>query len=329
MSETRGDPVGLLRERRLRVTPQRRAILAAFRDRPDEHLSADEVHARASRAVPELGRGTVYATLAELTELGLIAAVGSPEPVRYEVNVSSHDHFRCRLCLRLYDVELGGSAMASPGLLGDEFLVEHVAISAEGLCPHCRGYRRGLEAGAAAVGAEQQIDDELLSTLACARHAGPFGEVVIAATPDGAARIAFPEHADYPRLSSRARHRTGSRAARRHASELAATLDRYFGGSTDPSEGVIDWLGAEQATSGTLEATRGIPYGDSLSYERLGGDADVDGYRRGYAVGANPLPLLLPCHRVSCGSDRPEIWVGGVDRLGGLHRFEAETLDAA
>lgn len=103
----------MLRERALRVTPQRRAILQAFRGRGEEHLSADEVLSRASAAVPEIGRGTVYSTLAELTELGLLASVGNPEPVRYETNLDPHDHFQCCLCLRLFDVELGGGSSSS------------------------------------------------------------------------------------------------------------------------------------------------------------------------------------------------------------------------
>src|ERR1700748_467689 len=101
------DPAELLRQRSLRVTPQRRAILEAFTGRGDEHLSADEVHARANLAIPEASRGTVYAPLAELTELGILAAIGSPEPVRYETNVADHSHFRCKLCLRLFDVSVG------------------------------------------------------------------------------------------------------------------------------------------------------------------------------------------------------------------------------
>ena len=82
-----------------------RAILLAFSSGLGEHLSADEVHARASRELPDLGRGTVYATLAEFTEAGLLAAFGTSEPVRYETNTEPHDHFRCRLCLRLFDLD--------------------------------------------------------------------------------------------------------------------------------------------------------------------------------------------------------------------------------
>ena len=103
MTTDHGD---LLRAHGLRVTPQRRAILGRLlATAPTEHLSADEIHARAAAVVPEISRGTVYAALAELTELGLLSAHGNPEPVRYETNTEPHQHFRCRLCLRLFDVD--------------------------------------------------------------------------------------------------------------------------------------------------------------------------------------------------------------------------------
>jgi Fe2+ or Zn2+ uptake regulation protein len=48
------DARDLLRRHNLRSTPQRRAILAAFRGAPAEHLSAEEVLARAASTVPEI-----------------------------------------------------------------------------------------------------------------------------------------------------------------------------------------------------------------------------------------------------------------------------------
>src|ERR1700754_4358336 len=129
------DPAKALRERGLRVTPQRRTTLEAFDTRPEEHLSADEVHARAAAAVPEISRGTVYAALAELTELGLLAAVGNPEPVRYETNTDGHQHFRCRVCLRLSDVAL--PAVRTDRLAADGFQVERTVTTIEGICADC------------------------------------------------------------------------------------------------------------------------------------------------------------------------------------------------
>src|SRR5581483_1926510 len=102
-----------LRSHGLRSTPQRHAILNAFAPDAGEHLSAEEIHTRASRALTSLSRATVYAALAELTELGLLSAVGLPEPVRYELNTAHHDHFRCRLCLRLFDLDSDPHASVS------------------------------------------------------------------------------------------------------------------------------------------------------------------------------------------------------------------------
>src|SRR3954447_12958254 len=150
-----GDSAAALRTRGLRVTPQRRAILEAFSQRADEHLSADEVHARAAVVVPELSRGTVYSTLAELTELGLLAAIGSPEPVRYETNTGPHQHFRCRLCLRLFDVDMPPPDTRALNAAG--FRVERVATSAEGVCTDCRAYEKGLDDGARAVRTTEQL----------------------------------------------------------------------------------------------------------------------------------------------------------------------------
>ena len=134
----------LLRARGLRSTPQRRAILGAFRGDPTEHLSADEVYARAAESVPDLSRGTVYSTLAEFSELGLLSAFGEPEPVRYETNTTHHAHFRCRLCLRIFDL---ASGLQNPEEITDPgFSVERVDTRAEGICAECNAYDAGLKA---------------------------------------------------------------------------------------------------------------------------------------------------------------------------------------
>ncbi len=116
---------------------------------PTEHLSADEVYARAAESLPDLSRGTVYATLAEFSELGLLSAFGAPEPVRYETNTTHHSHFRCRLCLRTFDLVSG---LQNPEEITDAgFSVERVDTRAEGICAECNDYDAGLRAGARAI----------------------------------------------------------------------------------------------------------------------------------------------------------------------------------
>jgi methylated-DNA-[protein]-cysteine S-methyltransferase len=308
----------VLRRFGLRVTPQRRAIVEAFHGGDAEHLAADEVHSRACVAVPEVGRGTVYATLAELTELGLLASVGNPDPVRYEINLVAHDHFHCRLCLRLFDVELSGRRLASRSLEG--FVIEHVSVIAEGTCAECRDYGRGLTTGAADIMTAPLLSTGDLSGLACARVESPVGELAVAASDAGIVRVAFPDHADFDELIAHARARRGPGAARVRLGELSHAIQGYFDGDRGGFVDVVDWRLSSKAMARALTAVGRIPYAGSQSYDRLMGD--LSPLECGRAMGANPIPVLCPCHRVTRGSDRPETYVGGADRLRALRTLE-------
>jgi Fe2+ or Zn2+ uptake regulation protein/O6-methylguanine-DNA--protein-cysteine methyltransferase len=316
---TSDDVAGMLRHHRLRVTPQRRAILNAFRGTPDEHLSAEEVLSRASQAVPEIGRGTVYATLAELAELGLLGSVGNPEPVRYETNVEAHDHFRCRLCLRLFDVELGGRDLEARTLAG--YSIEAVAVRAEGICAQCHDYERGVVDGARLVLERPTISEDTVAQLSCVRVASPLGELALGASSDGIVRVAYEDHADFDLLSTRAKGRRGSIAGRDRVTALNTAFTGYFGGGRDAMTDLIDWHLVPDDTAQLLRAAQKIPYAEPLSYDRI--MAAVSAYDCGVAVGTDPVPLLVPCHRVSQGSHRLEAYVGGPERLRFLQKLES------
>jgi Fur family ferric uptake transcriptional regulator len=120
----------------LRVTPQRRAVWAAFGDEGG-HLAADEVFARARRLLPELSRATVYNTLAAFVEAGMLQAVESRGAVLYDPNPDpDHHHFRCRNCDRLYDVPVEG--VEELRISGDGgFVVDTTTVLLRGLCPQC------------------------------------------------------------------------------------------------------------------------------------------------------------------------------------------------
>ena len=316
------DPAAMLRERKLRVTPQRRAILEAFTGTPTEHLSADEVLARATRAVPEVSRGTVYATLAELSELGLLAAVGNAEPVRYETNVDPHHHFRCRLCLRLFDVEAGVPDTAA--LAGAGYEIERAELHLDGVCADCRAFDRGLHDGIERTAGTPQLHAELVDGLACRRQESPVGPLMLAASPEGIVRLAFADGADFEALERCARRRTGRREARARVDHAAAALQAFFDGSHEPASDIVDWERTGTAHHAVLEQLRDIPYGEQRSYTDL-----VDGagpYDVGYALGVNPMPILLPCHRITLGKTASRSFVGGRERLHTLTEFERASL---
>lgn len=319
------DPADLLRRHALRVTPQRRAILAAFAGGADEHLSAEEVHALARREIPELGRGTVYATLAELTELGLLGVYGAPEPVRYEINSEPHDHFRCRLCMRFFDVTVPRPSTAT--LVKAGFTIEAVAVLAEGVCAECNLYEKGLEDGARSLLEHRQVEQATLDTLACSRLDTVLGPLALAASEVGVVRIAFADHADFDPFVDRASTRRGSRQARRRLDHAAEAIAAFLGGSEGQAEDVLDLLGHPLAEGGLLEGTRQVPYGATISYERL--ESELDAYRRGHVFGSNPMPVLFPCHRVTRGVEQPPAYVGGAARREQLLALERAELRGA
>ena len=307
------DPGELLRARGLRVTPQRRAILGAFSHDASEHLSADEIHARATAVVPELGRGTVYATLAELTELGILAARGSPEPVRYETNTEPHQHFICRLCRRVFDVEL--EQPAPDALAAQGFVVEQVAVAAEGVCAECVAFDDGLRAGAKRARSRPSAD--LPGQIAATTTDTPVGTLTIGATPAGVVRAVFDGHGDVAALGEAIDARRGGRAARAHLAAAKDAVAAYFAGGP-AANCEIDWDRIEG--SATLRAAMTVPRARQASYEAL--DTPTTAAERGRALGSNPLAILVPCHRVTRGHELAAEYVGGVERRLALLELE-------
>jgi Fur family ferric uptake transcriptional regulator len=315
----------LLRARGLRSTPQRRAILGAFQGGLTEHLSADEVHAKALESLPDLSRGTVYATLGEFSEVGLLSASGPPEPVRYEANTTHHSHFRCRLCLRLFDLASG--LQDAEEITDRGFSVERVDTRAQGVCAQCNDYDAGLRAGARAISRSGPAADTLAAPgVATAALDGPLGALQLAATPQGLSRVAFEGHGDFDALRAHMTSRRGSQAARRHVTDATDKLRDYLAGATDRVDWIVDWAFLEASGAPALKSTQSIPCAGRRSYTDLtptGSARDL-----GWVMGANPIPIVAPCHRVTRGIEIPTTFVGGADRRHWLTAHESTAADA-
>lgn len=78
-----------------------------------------------------------------------------------------------------------------------------------------------------------------------------------------------------------------------------AQLDEYFAGTRKDFDLPLSVTGTAFQNK-VWNALREIPYGDSTSYQELGKSAGVGSAPRavGGAVGANPIPIVIPCHRV-------------------------------
>lgn len=127
----------ILSTRGIRSTSQRRFVLSTLRDRPDEHLSADEVYDIGRASVVTLSRPTAYSALAELARGGIIHAISGTGAALYGYgNGGDHAHFLCRSCGSLVDVQAADRRqeirLADPSFVADEQRVLFI-----GCCAGC------------------------------------------------------------------------------------------------------------------------------------------------------------------------------------------------
>ena len=127
----------------------------------------------------------------------------------------------------------------------------------------------------------------------------PVGTLLLAATDAGLVRLAYVVDRPEPVLAELA-DRVSPRLVARALNRFRRELDDYFAGRRQRFEIPLD----RQLTSGwrrrLLAATESIPYGEVATYGEVARLAGRPGAARaaGGALGANPLAIVIPCHRV-------------------------------
>jgi methylated-DNA-[protein]-cysteine S-methyltransferase len=154
----------------------------------------------------------------------------------------------------------------------------------------------------------------------------PFGELLLAATGRGLLRLAFPEEnvdSVLERISQRVSPRIVE--APGELEEARRELDDYFAGRRHSFELALDWsLVGGQFGREVLRVTSEIPYGGVLSYREVAADAGSPRGSRaaGNALGSNPIPIVVPCHRVLHSGGGLGGYGGGVERKRWLLELE-------
>jgi methylated-DNA-[protein]-cysteine S-methyltransferase len=142
----------------------------------------------------------------------------------------------------------------------------------------------------------------------------PFGELALVADADGTLRhLYFPGTA--PALHDN-----------EHDPEalLAATgqLEEYFRGERTRFDIALETTGTEFQRR-VWNALRAIPYGATTTYGALARDLDAQPRAVGAAVGATPIPIVIPCHRVIGSDGSLTGYGGGLPRKRALLALEA------
>ena len=164
----------------------------------------------------------------------------------------------------------------------------------------------------AAAGAAGLLD------VAYATLDSPVGELLLATTPRGLVRIAYVDHAGEDPVLEELAARVSARvlAAPPRLDEPRRELDQYFAGTRRQFELPLDWRLTRGFGRRVLEATARIAYGSVSSYKHVAEEAgSARAYRAaGNALGANPLPIVVPCHRVLHAGGGLGGYAGGVER---------------
>lgn len=131
--------VALLRSAKLRVTPQRLAILQALAT--GHHLASCQAIWEGARTLcRDLGLVTVYRTLAGLHAVGIVERVDGNGTTYFGLADRHHDHVFCHRCgaVEAMDACLLGP-LEGVRLAGSDFLVTGHRLDLFGLCRTCQG----------------------------------------------------------------------------------------------------------------------------------------------------------------------------------------------
>jgi methylated-DNA-[protein]-cysteine S-methyltransferase len=161
---------------------------------------------------------------------------------------------------------------------------------------------------------ERAAESEGLLDVAYTTVDSPVGSLLIAATPKGLVRVAYNVE-DHDRVLDTLSQRLSPRVLRapKRLSEAARELDEYFDGRRQVFDLPLDLSLSKGFRQLVQRHLPEIGYGQTRTYGQVA--ALVGNPRAVRAVGTacatNPLPVVVPCHRVLPANGTPGRYVGG------------------
>jgi methylated-DNA-[protein]-cysteine S-methyltransferase len=171
--------------------------------------------------------------------------------------------------------------------------------------------------------------EEGLLDVAYATVDAPFGRMLVATTPQGLVRTAFDKESQdevLTELADRISPRVLEAPAR--LDEVRREMDEYFTGRRTHFEVPIDWQLSHGFLLRAREACATIPYGEVRTYKELAEAAGSPEAVRaaGNAMAKNPIPIVVPCHRVLRTGGGLGGYGGGLECKRWLLDLESGTL---
>ena len=158
---------------------------------------------------------------------------------------------------------------------------------------------------------------EGLVDVAYAQVDSPLGPLTVAATARGLVRVAYPERPLDDVLAGIAEE-VSPRVleAPERLESIRRELDEYFEGRLRHFSEPIDWALSRGFFRRVLEATSRIGYGEVRTYGEVAASAGSPRAVRaaGNGLGSNPMPVVVPCHRVVRTGGGLGGYTGGIER---------------
>jgi methylated-DNA-[protein]-cysteine S-methyltransferase len=156
----------------------------------------------------------------------------------------------------------------------------------------------------------------------------PIGTLLVATTERGLARIAFDPEPE--RELDQLARLFGLRILRspRPIDPARRELDEYFAGHRRAFDLPVDLTLVADFNRVVLRKLAQVPYGEVVTYGELAARAARPRAARavGVVMNRNPLPIVLPCHRVIGANGKLVGYGGGLDRKEALLRLEGALL---
>src|SRR5438552_7486021 len=187
--------------------------------------------------------------------------------------------------------------------------------------------RAGRSKALAAAFADAALEEGLLD-VGYGFADSPFGALRVAVTRRGLVRLQYPGrdvNEELEDLAARLSPRVLESA--RATSEVRRELDEYFAGDRRTFDVPVDLSLTTGFTRTVLAATARIPFGSTSTYRAIAEAAGSPRASRaaGNALGSNPVPIVVPCHRVVHTGGGLGGYTGGLERKVALLRLEGAT----
>jgi methylated-DNA-[protein]-cysteine S-methyltransferase len=157
----------------------------------------------------------------------------------------------------------------------------------------------------------------------------PFGKLLVATTPRGLVRLAYPDRRTDDVLSALANEISPRVLESPQATdEIRRELEEYFDRKRRSFTVPVDLSHVHGFSQKVLRKTARIPFGSVATYRDVATKAGSPGAVRaaGNALGANPVPIVVPCHRVVRTGGGLGGYTGGLGRKMALLELEGVSM---